>query len=404
MKHTLAFMTAAALLLSIGGCPTTSSSDQTTDEAPITATIVLSATQGAAPFEIMMYGDSSSSTAGDIATYAWDIGGVRISTNSTVRHTFEDPGRYTISLTVTDTAGNQATAAATVRAQGDGAVEAVIAVDRDGGTAPLAVQFDGTVSTAENDTITDYYWDFNDGTTSANSHPLHIFESEGTYLVTLTATSGGGSEDSASIEITVGSSGGNSLQFAGSQYITLPVSNSDPLSACTFEAWIRAEDGSGIVASIGAQAMVISTDIDDDEISVITGSGTVTAIATGLGRVWRHVAVTYESGVTTSIYLDGLLLSTKTLTGDLDVSSLTVGQGFDGKIARIAFWASARTATQVAADANGAAPSGGTLLGYWPLDEGSGQYLGNDAGGTSGRLGLSSSVEAADPAWSSDGP
>lgn len=61
-------------------------------------------------------------------------------------------------------------------------------VDKASGTAPLSVQFKSLV-TAE---VTDYLWDFGDGTTSTQANPSHAFD-PGTYTVSLTVTGPGGS-------------------------------------------------------------------------------------------------------------------------------------------------------------------------------------------------------------------
>ena len=46
--------------------------------------------------------------------------------------------------------------------------------------------------------ITDYFWDFGDGDSSILINPDHLYDSSGTYLVTLTVTSSNGCRDSAS--------------------------------------------------------------------------------------------------------------------------------------------------------------------------------------------------------------
>jgi hypothetical protein len=76
-----------------------------------------------------------------------------------------------------------------------------------------------------------------------------------------------------------------------------------------------------------------------------------------------------------------------------------------GKIADVRFWAAARNAVEIAGAKDrrlsGTEPN---LLGYWPLDEATGQSLRNAVGGPSGTLGMSEQVESADPAWSMEGP
>jgi len=63
------------------------------------------------------------------------------------------------------------------------------------GTAPLAVQF-ADMST---NTPTSWLWDFGDNATSDQQHPVHTYETEGTYSVTLTATNAAGSDTETKI-------------------------------------------------------------------------------------------------------------------------------------------------------------------------------------------------------------
>ena len=58
------------------------------------------------------------------------------------------------------------------------------------GTAPLAVQFTDT----SGGTVTEWLWDFGDGTTSTIPNPNHLYSAPGTYTVSLTVTGPNGSD------------------------------------------------------------------------------------------------------------------------------------------------------------------------------------------------------------------
>ena len=94
------------------------------------------------------------------------------------------------------------------------------------------------------------------------------------------------------------------------------------------------------------------------------------------------------------------------LTGQFAATVLTLGPGYQGKLARVRFWSVARTGAEIVADMNGSVTGFEVgLLGDWPLSSGSGQGLANNAAGTeSGALGAGDAVEPADPAWSSESP
>ena len=115
--------------------------------------------------------DATASTAagGTIADYSWDFGDGTASTDtgaSADSHTYADPGHYTVTLTVTDDLGVTSTTARTV----------TIDQPTASFTAPPTVvapnspaSFDASGSTDPAGSITDYSWDFGDG--SADGRP-----------------------------------------------------------------------------------------------------------------------------------------------------------------------------------------------------------------------------------------
>ena len=74
------------------------------------------------------------------------------------------------------------------------------------GDAPLTVQFSGDDSTdPDNDPLT-YSWDFGDGSTpSTGANPQHTYDSDGTYVASLTVSDGQGGFDTDTVTINVGS-------------------------------------------------------------------------------------------------------------------------------------------------------------------------------------------------------
>jgi PKD repeat protein len=72
------------------------------------------------------------------------------------------------------------------------------------GTAPLAVQFNGSGSTDSDGTIASYAWTFGDGGTSSAVNPQHTYNTVGSYNAQLIVTDNQGAKDTAFVQIQVG--------------------------------------------------------------------------------------------------------------------------------------------------------------------------------------------------------
>jgi PKD repeat protein len=153
---------------------------------------------------------SASSDDFAIVDYAWDFGDGSTGSGVAPEHSYAATGEYTVSLNVTDDAGQMDTAATTATI-GDGNLPPV--ADAGGpyvADVEEAITFDGTGSTDPNgdETIDSYDWDFGDGTVmqDAGPTPTHAYTEPGLYHVTLTVTDDFGAMDSDKTEATIGDS------------------------------------------------------------------------------------------------------------------------------------------------------------------------------------------------------
>lgn len=388
---------AASVGFLLGGCP------PAPDAGPVTAVLAISSTSGAAPLSVAVSAIDSTSENEGALRYRWDFGDETTSTDAAVTHTYPNPGRYAITLRVTDASGATDEATATVRVQGESAT-AVIDADVLSGLAPLRVQFDGRMSSAADDEILDYYWNFGDGDESRLPAPLHIFTRDGAFTVELRVVSAGGVEARTTTTITVGQRNA-SLQFNGSQFASLPVGASQSLDALTFEIWFNSDSDGGTLAVLGEGAMTLTLAPGSNAIGIQVNAESRTATASGLAGTWRHLAVSYDSVLGAAVYLDGAPLGTFPGSGGVDLSRITIGNGYRGKAAEVRLWGVVRSATEIAATRlERLSGTESDLIANFPIDEGSGQSLGNSASNTDGTLGSTSSAENGDPAWSTDGP
>ena len=164
---------------------------------PPAATLALSPGSGVAPLAVTA--DASGSTDTDawpIASYSFNFGDGTVTgpqAGPTATHTFTSPGRYLVTVTVTDTAGKTGSATATeVVGSADGSPVAVLSLASTSGPAPLNETADASASFSPNGTaLASYQFDFGDGTgATVGTSPTatHTYTSVGTYRVTVTVT------------------------------------------------------------------------------------------------------------------------------------------------------------------------------------------------------------------------
>lgn len=140
-------------------------------------------TTGNAPLSVQFSDDSDPGSA-PVTERVWDFGDGTTSTAKDPVHVYEQPGIYTVSLTVTTEAGTDTEGKAEfVTADPDVSFTLTPATD----TLPVPVEFRDTTS-ADPLTISAWAWEFGDGGTSDLPNPVHTYTEAGSYDVRLTVT------------------------------------------------------------------------------------------------------------------------------------------------------------------------------------------------------------------------
>ncbi|MEZ4940770.1 MAG: PKD domain-containing protein [Saprospiraceae bacterium] len=141
-------------------------------------------------------------TSTNSTTYAWDFGDMSNSAQANPTHTYSADGTYTVTLTATNPCGtNTFTETVTIVTP----PSANFTVAPSSGCGPLTVQF--TNSSSAN--ATTFSWSFPGGTPSSSTEesPTVVYNTPGTYSVTLVASNSAGSNTAMQTSIITVESG-----------------------------------------------------------------------------------------------------------------------------------------------------------------------------------------------------
>ena len=167
------------------------------DPTPISADFIGHPTNGFAPLDVQF----SDCTIGNPDIWKWDFGDGSTSTIQNPNHTYQRPGKYTVTLNASTALGGTSTKVKEdyITVDGKCNIRADFSFDPQSGIAPLTVQFTD-LSTGD---PTMWAWDFGDGSTDMVASPSHTYEKPGTYTVRLAASSQSCGEGSIEKTITV---------------------------------------------------------------------------------------------------------------------------------------------------------------------------------------------------------
>ena len=198
---------------------------------------------GQIPLQIRFDGGKSESVKGQIVGYEWDFGdGSDLQVGRTVSHIYNEPGFYTVTLTIEEDTGKEASTTVEVEAKSITVVpEAVIITEPPlgpegtlSGTIPFKVSFDASQSIDPDEDIVDYEWDI-DGAMEVGQKVEFTFETVGTYTVTLLVRDAEDQEGTASITVEVEEPGVRAEIHADPEEGTAPLTvNFDGSASSTF--------------------------------------------------------------------------------------------------------------------------------------------------------------------------
>ncbi len=236
--------------------------------APPVANFIGAPTSGFVPLTVNFTNQST----GNISGYAWTFGDGGTSTATNPSHTYNASGTYTIRLITTGPGGADTLIRQNYISASIPAPVAAFDASPRSGQEPLTVTFENLSTGA----ISSYKWYFGDGDSSSAASPVHIYNSAGTYSVTLIASGAGGSDTASVANFIAVSSGPPIAGFTGA-----PTSGVAPLTVqftnasagdITSYAWDFGDGGTATAASPSYQYLT-------------PGSYSVRLIVTGPGGV-----------------------------------------------------------------------------------------------------------------------
>ncbi|MDP4007567.1 MAG: PKD domain-containing protein [Candidatus Peregrinibacteria bacterium] len=160
------------------------------DNEKVAAAFTMSSEEGSVPFEVEFDASESADPDGSIIEYLWDFdgdGNFDDGAGSVVNYTFTQIGEYNVQLKVVDNSNDYAMTGKLITATELIESKAIIDVDNDKGNYYINKEytFDASGSTSPSGAVTNYKWDFGDGSAASTRTASHTFKKLGKYIVVL---------------------------------------------------------------------------------------------------------------------------------------------------------------------------------------------------------------------------
>jgi PKD repeat protein len=272
--------------------------------------------------EVALFDASTSkSTNGPIASYVWNFGDGGTASGITAQHAYNSSGTFIARLTVTDIIG------ATNFASQGVTVGVGLAPTASFLTSPASpnigqqVNFNASASRpAAGRTITDYSWDFGDGTSGGGVTTTHAYAAAGTYSIILTVKDDAGRKGTTTQQITAGLAGPSATFTTSpaspivSQQINFNASQSRPVPGRSIVSYAwdfgDASVGSGVqtthaYAEVGTYTVTLTITDNAGQTAFATQSISVATDTPQARFTITPSAPTAPSGKVASVFFDG---------------------------------------------------------------------------------------------------
>ena len=193
VRAVIAILAIAVLAIGLSGC------FQTT--GPL-AKIAASTTEDYPPFDVTFDASGSSSPNSTIVSYDWNFGDGETGNAKIEEHTYYEKGSYDVTLVITNSDAETATAVKVVTAKNypPTAVFTVIPLQVQ---ANQSVRFEAYLSVDPDGDIVQYIWSFGDGSTDEGEVVKHAYIESGEPQVTLAVIDDDGAMATATKSVTV---------------------------------------------------------------------------------------------------------------------------------------------------------------------------------------------------------
>ncbi len=171
--------------------------------------IITSPSSGLVNQSLNFSGLSSSDSTGTIQSYAWNFGDGQSANGVTVSHSYASAGNKTVTLTLTDSCGAQATTSRTISitnpdpCAGNQPPIAQASANPANANLNQSISFSAAGSSDPNGSITSYAWNFGDGSSGSGASASHAYVSTGNFNIVLTITDNCGATATKTISVTI---------------------------------------------------------------------------------------------------------------------------------------------------------------------------------------------------------